>query len=212
MSIGPVRALMILATLLTTVIGWLWIEPGGGIQAKAWIAPLPIKPDIKLPKDIRNGGKESYDAILERPLFAPDRRPPPLPAPPPPPPPPDPLAGLQIQGVFTGDRSGVLARVNGKFRRIFLEDAVGPWVLKTIKDREVTFVHGGESRLFQLSYAPLQAAVAKPAAVPPVATPSGGAPTAVQGNSTQSTQDETRERLRRRNEIRAARGLPMVAE
>jgi hypothetical protein len=149
-----------------------------------------------------------YMAILERPLFAPDRRPPPPPAPPAEPPPPDPMASVQLMGLFSGTNGGVLARVEGKVRRIKLNETIGAWLLKSVDGREATFVQGDDSRILQLAYskwgvpAPVPAAPAAPVA----ATAAPAAPVA------QNVQDEIRARLVRRNEVRARAGLPPATE
>ncbi len=151
---------------------------------------------------------DAYATVLERPLFAPDRRPPPPPPLPLPPPPPDPLAQFAVIGVLSGEYSGVLARVDGKVRKFKVSDTIGPWTLSKIDDRDVSFTNGDQSRSFRLTYAKLDVATPKPAVAQ--ANP-GSMPTATaQPVASQNFQDEARERLRRANEIRASRGLPVL--
>ena len=152
-----------------------------------------------------------FVAVLDRPLFSPSRRPPPPPPPPAPPPPPDPFADLQLVGLLTGkDHAGVLARIEGKVRRVRVNESIGAWTLKSIQDREVTFTSGEATRVLRMAYvrapAPVAAAPARPALPMSVATP-GISPSIAQQN-----QEEARDRLRRRNEIRARAGLPPLTE
>ena len=102
-----------------------------------------------------------------------------------------------------------MARVDGKVRRIKIDETVGPWTLKSVDGRYVVFGQGDETRKLRLEYARLAPPV--PQAAPP---PAGSPPAQGSGNAgtPQNVQDEARERLRRRNEARAARGLPLVTE
>lgn len=223
MSFGPIRILLLLNLLLAGGLGWLWFDEKGNLRDLAWTPPAPIAPEIaRLDKKtfVTTSGSASaanpsqYLALLERPLFAPDRRPPPPPAPPAAPPPPDPLANIQITGIFTGDQAGIIANVDGKARRIRVNENLGAWTLKSVAGRDVTFAQGADSRQLRLNYSRLGPPVVQAAAS---GNAMGGA--AMQGGQSQaaagalqSAQDEGRERLRRRNEIRAARGLPLITE
>lgn len=215
MRLGPVRLLLLLILLLAGGLAWLWVDQQGHWRNLAWTPPKALPPDIKVPVSATPAdglAQAQSAAIVARPLFAPDRRPPPPPAPPAPPvapPPPDPLANIQIQGIFSGENTGILARVNGKVRRIKVNDSVGPWTLKSIDGRDVTFTQGEENRQLRLAYARLDT-VAPKAPAPAAGTPGG--PAAGAAGLPQNAQDEARERLRRRNEIRAARGLPLITE
>ena len=214
MRFGPVRLSLVLILLLAGGLAWLWVDQQGQWRNVAWSPPKALPPDIKVPASgpQANGaaGAEST-AILARPLFAPDRRPPPPPAPPVAPPPPDPLANIQIQGIFSGANAGILARVDGKVRRIKVNDTVGPWTLKSIDGRDVTFGQGEDSRKLRLDYARLDALTPKTAApAPPAGAPAGLAASA--SGLPQNAQDEVRETLRRRNANRAARGFPLIPE
>ena len=223
MSFGPIRILLVLNLLLAGGLAWLWFDENGHPRDLAWTPPAPLAPEIARPpkktSDTTWGSASAanpsqYLALLERPLFAPDRRPPPPPAPPAAPPPPDPLANIQITGVFTGDLAGIIANVDGKARRIRVNDNVGAWTLKSVAGRDVTFAQGSDSRQLRLNYSRLGPPVVQAAAT---GNTTGGA--AMQGGQSQAAagalqnaQDEGRERLRRRNEIRAARGLPLITE
>ena len=220
MSFGPIRLLLVVSLLLAGGLAWLWFDESGQRRDVVWTPPAPLAPELAKPLkpgDLALSGAPSvsptqYFALLERPLFAPDRRPPPPPAPPAAPPPPDPLANIQISGIFTGERAGIIAKVDGKSRRIAVNDSVGAWTLKSVVGRDVTFAQGSDSRQLRLNYSrlgpPVLLAAAPGAASPQIA----GAPTGTAGAQAPNPQDEGRERLRRRNEIRAARGLPLISE
>ena len=174
--------------------------------------PEIANPTVALRTDPHGGNPDAYPAILARPLFAPDRRPPPPPAPPvepPPPPPPDPFASVQITGLFTGPSGGVLARVEGKMRRVKIGQSIGAWKLETIEGREATFKQGEQERKLSMAYAKLN--VPLPVAAAPAAAQRPQAPSQTSANP-QSQQDEQRERLRRRNQMRIANGLPPLTE
>lgn len=215
MRLGPTRFLLLLALLLAGGLGWMWLDQAGQLRNIAWAAPSPLAPDVKgLSASATSASAQpinpaQYLAILERPVFAPDRRPPPPPAPPPPP---DPMADIQIVGIFSGENGGVLARVEGVARRVKINEAIGSWVLKSIAGRDVTFAQGEQTRQLHLDYtrlgvAPVQGGEGVNRVV---RAASGAAPSAL--TSAPNMQDEMRDRLRRRNEIRAARGLPPVTD
>ena len=216
MSLAPVRLLLLLTALLAGALAWLWFDQAGGLRNVGWVAPAPLKPELgkvsSTPPNAVGSNPTQYLAMLERPLFAPDRRPPPPPAPPAAPPPPDPLANIQISGVFSGASPGIIAQVDGKLRRVKVNDAIGPWTLKSIEGRNVTFAQGSESRQLRLLYSRLgppvvqAAAPNAPAAQLPVGQQAGA------GTSAPNPQDEGRERLRRVNAIRVANGMLPLRE
>ncbi len=71
-------------------------------------------------------------------------------------------------------------------------------------------MQGEQTRQLHLDYTRLGIAPAQPQEqVGAVRSAGGAAPSSV---ATQNNQDEMRERLRRRNEIRAAKGLPPVTD
>lgn len=225
MSLRPVRILLLLNLILAGGLAWLWFDESGRLRDVAWTPPAALAPELAKPtkpSDLAAAGvlqtnPTQYLALLERPLFAPDRRPPPPPvvAATPAPPPPDPFANIQISGIFTGDPAGIIANVDGKPRRIKVNDSVGAWTLKSIVGREITFGQGGDSRQLRLNYSRLGPPVVQAATqsgAPGGAAMPGGQSQAAASSANQNLQDEGRERLRRRNEIRAARGLPLITE
>lgn len=207
MTLGPIRVLTVWVALLAGGLAWMCFDEQGQPRNVAWVAPAARLPAINLPSVIiRSAVSDSsaYNSVTERPLFAPDRRPPPPPAPPAPPPPPDPLADVRIHGIFSGEPGGVLARIDGKVRRVKLNDKVGSWTLSSIDGRNVTFSQGNESRKLILAYAPLGVAAVPKATPQPLV---GGAGPAA-GTVIQRAQEETRDRVQRMNEERIKLGLP----
>ena len=213
MNIQPVRLLSSLNLLAVCCLAALWFDSNGELRNVQWETPAPVAPQIeKLNVTMLPAASAPnpllHMAILERPLFAPDRRPPPPPAPPAEPPPPDPMASVQLMGLFSGANGGVLARVEGKVRRIKLNESIGAWALKSVEGREATFIQGVDSRKVLLSYSRLGVPVPAPA-TPAAPVASGTAPAAPVA---QNIQDEMRARLARRNEVRARAGLPPATE
>ncbi|GAA4418985.1 hypothetical protein [Acidovorax lacteus] len=209
---------------LLGALGVLWLDPQqpGTLRSFAWEPPAPLAPGFavpQLPVALQGGvpaGTAAYLAVLDRPLFAADRRPPPPPPPPgakPAEPPPDPLANLTLFGVYTGaDFSGIVARFNDKVRRVRVSEAVGEWTVEAVQGRQVTFKRGEESRTVYLAhqYGPRPAPAAGAPATTPVAA-SAGVPVdraAIQAQEMEAA----RERLRQRNELFRKAGLPPVKE
>ncbi len=221
MNIGPLHLLSVLNLGLALGLASLWLDPNAEpLPQIFWTAPAPVSPEIATPTvalmtDPQGGNPDAYPAILARPMFATDRRPPPPPAPPvvpPPPPPPDPFASVQITGLFTGPSGGVLARVEGKMRRVKIGQSIGAWKLETVEGREATFKQGEQERKLSLAYAKLNVPLPPPAAAVPAAILRPQAPPQNLSAIQQTQQDEQRERLRRRNELRIANGLPPLTE
>lgn len=173
MKRGLTLALLVLSTLLAGLLGWLWVGPGGTLRGIHWQPPAAVRPDLgslsalSIRRD--DADVSRFMAILDRPVFSPTRRPPP----PPPPPKPvvpvrvDPLDSILLYGLFSGaDGGGVIAKVEGKTRRIKLTESVGDWSLKEVRPRDVVFAKGGETRVVSLKPAN-QANQAAQAAAPP---------------------------------------------
>ena len=218
MRFGPVRILLLTMVLLAGGLAWLWVDQTGKVRNVSWAAPAPMAAGIATKASAPAAASfaanpAQFLAVLERPVFAPDRRPPPPPAPPTPPPPPDPMANIQIRGVFSGATPGIIVNVEGKLQRVKVSETIGAWTLKSVEGRDVTFVQGSESRQLRLAFANL-------ATVAPVKSPAGQAAAAPQQAGQpfdatafrQKLQDEAREILRRRNQTRAERGLPLLTE
>ena len=117
--------------------------------------------------------------------------------------------GFKGQFFLMGSSGGVLARVEGKIRRVKIGQSIGAWKLETVEGREATFKQGEQERKLPLAYAKLN--VPLPVAAAPAAAQRPQAPSQTSANP-QSQQDEQRERLRRRNQMRIANGLPPLTE
>lgn len=210
------HALIVLNVLLAAVLAWLWVDQDGRLRDVTWAPPVAIKPDFSTaPRASSRPPRVDMSlvvATLDRPLFSPSRRPPPpvVAASAAPEPPPDPLANVLIQGLYSGaGTGGIIASVDGVSKRISINEKIGDWTLKSIEERDVKFVRNDESRVVQL----LRARPPAPAAIAS-ARPIGGArPAGVSAGrvTAQTMEDANRERLRRRNEVRAKAGLPPVA-
>lgn len=211
-----IRILVGLILVLALVLAWLWVGTDGKLRNLQWQAPEPHKPDFasmipQLPQPDA-ADLNRFVATLERPLFSPSRRPPPPPPPPvvaPPPPPPDPLANIHLFGVFGGAEGtgGIIARIDGKPKRVRIDENIGAWRLKSIANRDVTLVRGSEVRVLNLVHARVAAPVAPAAAgAPDAAAPPTAAPAA--GAARPDPSDFVRERTARRNAARAKAGLP----
>jgi hypothetical protein len=131
----------------------MWVTPQGTLRNVAWRPPAPIQPDFSAPVAANaEMNLAGFVASLERPLFSPNRLPPPVKAAGAAAAPVDPLSNIRLHGIYAGSGTGgIIASVDGKSRRIRLNENVGEWTVKEIKDRDVTFVRGGESRVIHLA-------------------------------------------------------------
>lgn len=180
-----IRILVAIGAVLALVLAWMWFGTDGKLRNVHWQAPQPIHPDFasmvpSLPQQ-ESADLNRFVATLERPLFSPTRRPPPPPPPPvvaPPPPPPDPLAKLQLFGIFSqeGGGGGIIARIDGKLQRVRVQERIGNWVVKSVANRSVTLVSGGTTRVIELVHAKVPAAGAPGDAAAGAATPAAAPP------------------------------------
>lgn len=205
----PVTLVLLAVNLaLAAALALLWFKPGEGLRNARWQPPAPVRPDLSFA--LPAGGDmnlSAFVATLDRPLFSPSRQPPPkavagaaAPA--------DPLAGIRLQAVYMGPGGGgIIAQVDGRSRRIRLNEKLGDWTLKAIQDRTVTFARGGEERKMELV-----ASRGAPAPGAPAGAAAGEAapsrPTA--HDMRQKMLEAQRARLAARNAIRARAGLPPV--
>ena len=176
MNIAPTRTLLLVNLLALAGLAYLWVDEHGHVRNISWVAPAPIKPVIStastFDQSTLNNDPTLFAATLQRPLFAPDRRPPPPVLPPPPPPPPDPLADARLVGLIAGEAGGVLINAEGKTRRINLTQKLGEWTLQAVADRNATFARGDETRVMRMEYARLGAPA--PVATRPANPTTGG--------------------------------------
>jgi hypothetical protein len=204
------RAVLILVNVaLAAVLAWYWLDADGHVRNAHWSPPSPINPEWPPNAAAKTTVPDTstFLVTLERPLFSPSRRPPP----PPKPvtsdamPEVDPLAGMQIVGIYgSGERGGIIASIDGKMQRKSVGQRVGPWELRSIVGREVTLVQGEQTRTIRIS----RVIVATDAPTSPASTaPPRGGP-AVSFVPDASVEDARRDRIRRLNELRAKGGLP----
>lgn len=238
---GVIPVLLGLDLVLLLALAALWLTPQGRLRGTHWPVPAAVAPQLASadatslpPPGVASASR--FLATLERPLFSPTRRPPPAAAASDAPPEPDPLADIQLQGLYTAQGGGgIFARVAGKNLRVPVGGKLGGWTVKGIDDREVTLVRGAEVQTLRLAparlgrpgaaSAPGQPAPGQPAPVPPATTPGttpGTTPAASPPVTSQADnplvrqQQEREERQRARralnNQRRIANGLPPLPD
>lgn len=178
MNLSPTRILVLVTLLAMAGLASLWVDHDGKLKNISWVAPAPVKPVLTpvpmLEKAASSPDIGAFAVIVERPLFAPDRRAPPTDLPLLQPPPTDLLTDARLLGLVSGDAGAVLIKSEQKVRRIAVNQTLGEWTLSAIDNRSATFKRGAESRVMRLEYARLgsplpaleKAAVANPAGVP----------------------------------------------
>jgi hypothetical protein len=214
------HVLLLLAALnlaLAALLAWLWLTPQGELRNVRWLPPEPVRPALAdaPPLPAFEIDANRYVATLERPLFAPTRRPPP----------PqaaaaavEPLPDIRLLGLYGGGGAGgAIASVDGKVRRLRVGEAIAGWSLKEVRGRELVLARGDETRSIELKRStgaepPTAAAAGGGAAGAAAAAPAaGGAPTAVQAAHNQDI-ERAREQVRRMNVLRARSGRPPLPE
>lgn len=202
-------ALVAVNLALIAILAWYWLDASGHLRSMRWLPPSPMQPEwpafASASAPTLGQDTSAFLVTLERPLFSPTRKPPP-----PKPvvaevqPEVDPLAGMQVVGIYgSGDRGGIIAVIDGKMQRKTVGQRLGPWELRSIAGREITLVQGAETRTVRISRV---AAVSEVPAGQPSAAPRG-APVVLQGPDV-SVEDARRDRIRRLNELRAKGGMP----
>ena len=191
-------ALLLLLWLVGAgALAWLWFDTDGRIKNSQWTKPEAVAalvPNVSITEPTGSGlDAGTLKTIVERPLFAVDRK---VPPPPPPPPPPDALKDAHIFGLIAGEQGFVILRAEGKIRTIKRQGTVGEWTLTDIQERAALFQRGEEKRTLVLEYAKLGVPV-PPGLISPTqgVTPmAGGAPSGLPEGA-RSALDERR-RLR----------------
>jgi hypothetical protein len=144
------------------------------LKNTAWEAPRPLKADIQslVPAEQALGGDRQRGELQllemqERPLFVINRRPPP---PPPPPEPekkveeiPDAWVQARVTGIFEGPVTGIIVHIDGKERRLMLNQSFAGWKLQGIEQRSILLERGGQIRSLQLAKAALDKGPSIPA-------------------------------------------------
>lgn len=160
--------------LLFVGLAALWVAPDGQLRNMHWTPPKPVMPDYEhmvpaLPP-LRAVPPDAFLASLERPLFSSTRRPPPPPPPPVAEAPPDLLGTMKVLGIYQADGvSGVIAMVDGKSRRIRVNEMFNGWQLRSVGERSVVFAAGGSVREISLVRAKMTGVV------PPAPAPASAA-------------------------------------
>lgn len=150
------------AALLGGALAWAWLTPELQLKNTAWIPPQPLKADIQalvppanVPEDQSQRDEQQLLEMQERPLFAISRKPPP---PPPPPAPekkaqqevPDIWQQARVTGIFEGQVSGIIFSLDGKERRLLLDQNFAGWKLQSLQGRNVVLESNGQTRTLQL--------------------------------------------------------------
>jgi hypothetical protein len=155
-----------------------------------------------------------FSVTLDRPMFSPSRRPAPPPAvnvvaslaeP-------DPMDTLQLVGVFSeGSGAGVLARVEGKVRRLRTGENFGQWQLQGVQGRNATFVSGDQTRVLRLVHSRPSGSDQSAAKniAPQNSTLTRSLPAPGTADFAAMQREEARERIRRVNETLSKAGLPL---
>lgn len=174
--------LCVVNALLALGLAALWFQPDGGLRNAHWHTPAPVEadylamvPSLPARKSVETG---RLMAMLERPLFSSNRRPPP-PVVPEAPIPVDNLSTARLLGVFEGAQAnGAILQVAGKNRRVRLNESVDGWVLQSVQRRAVTFASGDQTRTLSLARSLVNTgpATAMPAPAAPMTSPSQTSP------------------------------------
>lgn len=155
---------------LILTLGWLWLSPFGQ-RSLHWVPPSAVKPQLSsAPESQAASGVASRPSVAsaERPVFSATRRPVSAVLAPPAPSRADPLDSVRLFGVFSGsDGGGAIVSSEGKTRRMKISDLVGDWRLQKVRDKEVIFARGTETRVISLIPAkPGQTARSGPPSLP----------------------------------------------
>jgi hypothetical protein len=187
MRAGALFLLTLVCVVLGALLGANWFDRDFALRVQRWTPPKPVMLDpdsLNVPMLGATQSAPASTAAQERPLFFRSRKPPvpppppPVPPPPPPPPKPDPLAKLELFGLFSlgPDKGGVIAKLDGKMRQIRVGERVGEWQLKSVSKREALFVsaEAGE-RTIPMSYrAQIEPPAAPATPVPRAVEQAGG--------------------------------------
>lgn len=209
--LGITHTLAGLNLLLALALAALWLTPQGTLRGVRWPVPPAVAPQLgqadaaPLPAPAAASASR-FLATLERPLFSPTRRPPP-PAPAQNAAPEvDPLADIQLQGLYTGPGGGGLfAKVAGKNLRVPVGGKLGGWDVKSINDREVTLARGAQTHTLRLAPAKLSKLAPPPPKAAP--TPAAESPAPAKSQTSQADNPALREQQEREERQRARRAL-----
>ena len=206
-------ALVAVNLVFAAVLVWYWLDGSGRPRSLHWQPPSPIQPEWPVAAAAPTSGQDTsaFLITLERPLFSPSRRPPP-------PPKPveaeastqvDPLASMQVVGIYgDGERGGIIAMIDGKMQRKSVGQRLGPWELRSIAGREITLAQGAQTRTLRITRTAVMGEA--PVASSPSAAPSEAS--AISQRPEANVEDARRDRVRRLNALRAKGGLPPLQD
>lgn len=149
---------LLVIAMLASILLAMWFHRDGSLRNVHWQPPEAQTQDFAsmlptLPARTQ-GDTSRFLVMLERPLFSPTRRPPP---PPPLPLPPAPvevrelLPNVHLYGLYGGESgAGAIVSVDGKNRRVHLNEEINGWKLSSIGERSVTFKRGSRSHSIDL--------------------------------------------------------------
>jgi len=122
------------------------------------------------------------------------------------------LASFTLYGVYgNGEQGGMLAKSDGRVRRIRVGEGLGDWTLQTVQGRQVTLSRADETRTLTLAHV-YGTRPSASASAPPVATADTRNPSPDRQAIQAQAMEEARERLRQRNELLRKAGLPLAKE
>lgn len=216
MRARPTVFLLGVNLLCVALLAYLWVGPDLSIDDLRWRPPPALAPDASslsvITPTVPEVSGRRYAAILERPLFSLDRRPPPDDSAPQVDSP-VPLGDVRIVGLLDGAAGyqGIIAIVSGAARRVSVGGSLGEWTLSAVAGTEAVFsdASGVSHRI----------AIERPRKAESVATPAGmgvAGSSESSGNtraaSALSLEERVRERFARRNALRQQHGLPPVSQ
>ncbi len=211
--------LVALSLALAALLAWLWLTPQGQLRGVHWLPPSPVRPALADAPAMPNFDVDlsRYVATLERPLFAPTRRPPPpqtaasVPAT-------DPMPDIHLLGVYGSlAAGGVVARVNGQVRRVRVGESVGGWSIRELGAGEIVIGRGDEVHTLRLTRnsgndpASASSAAASASSTGSAPAVSSATPSAADAYR-QSELERVRTQVRRMNVLRARSGMPLLPE
>lgn len=206
MNLPPVPALLALNAVALAGLTFLWVDQGGQIKNIHWSAPVPLKAAISLPPDLprTNTDPSVFAGVLERPLFAPDRRPVPKADAAAVQPMADALDDAHLVGLLSGETGGVLIRVNDKVQHVGLKKMLGGWTLQSVEDRIATFTKAELSKQLTLEYTRLgQTSTVSPVTTAATQAKAPAVPVGVNAENYKRQMSEEEDRNRRVEELRA---------
>ena len=175
---------------------WHWVPPS---------AQLPREDTFRAESlTLVRSAPEALQQMVERPLLQPDRRPPAVDKAAAEP---DPMANMQLLGVFgSGGAGGVVLKTEDRVSRVRVGERTGPWTLQAVHAGQADFIAGdGRRNTLVLPRQPQpDAAPGAPAGAAPASPAAAAAPVSPE------LAERARLRAERAAAIAAARNKPPV--